>query len=41
MKHVFFYENSISRQEFFFTEYGKIIPKLFQILKCATFYANE
>ena len=41
MKHVFGYQNSISGQEFSLTENGKIMPELFQILKYATFYAEE
>ena len=41
MKHVFDYQNSISGQEFSLTENGKIMPELFQILKYATFYAEE
>ena len=40
VKNVFYYQNSISAQ-IFFSENGKIMPELFQILKYARFYAKE
>ena len=40
VKNVFYYQNSISVQ-IFFSENGKIMPELFQILKYARFYAKE